>query len=356
MSKIFILGKQEVTPTLQSYMDPSSIPKKYGGQLDWGWGDMPDLDEETREALERDGHKGWVKGPALWLNNERIVVGSENGKARRSDKEVAEMKPIVYAADYTEEPVHPEKRRASVISSHRKSLATVDKSRSESPSTLVEEKEKEGAVAAAAVAAAGAGTTVAAATVAEPASEPTHPAAEAQAQPSTPEKAIPSHLAPDSIRTSPMGDSQVHLPDSQPAAPATTAEYISPTPSRQHLPPTSGSSAAAEPQTEPVPTSVPAVTSTTTAKSDFAAAHPAGHTQPGPLSNHQAQVNQKIADQLQGESTILIPAEANGALPHPAIVASSDHTKGLAMEEEKLALKGNLTRPQPERFVTAAEF
>lgn len=345
VSKIFILGKNEVTPTLESFMDPSCIPKKYGGKLNWAWGDIPDLDEETREALEKDGHKGWVKGPALWLNNERIVVGSENGKLRRSDKEIADMKPIVYAADYTEAPVHPNKR-GSITSNHRKSLASngkasVDKQRSESPITLVETEAE--------AAAAATGATVAATT-------------SATTEPATPKKQpIPSHLAAESIRTSPMGDSQVHLPNAQPGAPGTTAEYISPVVSTQQLPETS-QPRAAEAAPVPVAAAAPVDPVQSSPKSATqAAAHPPGHTQPGPLSNHQTQVNRKIAGQLEGESTILIPAEANGALPHPAIVASSDRTLGLAMEEEKLALNGKLTtghasRPQAERFVTAAEF
>lgn len=355
VSKIFILAKHEVTPTLQSYMDPTSIPKKYGGQLDWAWGHMPDLDEEIREALERDGNKGWVKGPTLWLNNERIVVGSENGKARRSDKEIAGMKPIVYAADYTEEPVHPDKR-ASVVSSHRKSLAvnskaSLDKPRSDSPSTLVE---GEAAVATAAATAAATKTVPSADTAA-----PVAPAMENEPEPSTPKAALPTHLAVESIRTSPMGDSQVHLPDAQPAAPATTAEYISPTPSKQHLPPAAEDKTIVsiqKPPTVAVAAATPPPPVQSPADSAVASPHPAGHTQPGPLSNHQAQVNRKIADQLANESTILIPAEANGVLPHPAIIASSDKTKGLAIEEDKMALNGNLARPQPERFVTAAEF
>lgn len=332
-------------------MDPSSIPKKYGGKLDWAWGDMPDLDDEIREALARDGHNGWIKGPALWLNNERIVVGSENGKARRSDKEIAEMKPIVYAADYTEEPVHPDKRASVVSTSHRKSLASngkasLDKSRSDSPKTLVEEEAAASAAAAAAATPAIASNTHAS------------PPAESDPAPSTPKTALPTHLAAESIRTSPMGDSQVHLPDAQPAAPATTAEYISPSPSKQHLPSSTESRAIDIPQNEAVPTNVAtaAPAEPAVAAPVVAAPHPAGHTQPGPLSSHQTQINRKVADSLANESTILIPAEANGPFPHPAIVASSDKTKGLAMEEDKLALNGNLSRPQPERFVTAAEF
>lgn len=340
-------------------MDPTSIPKKYGGKLDWAWGSMPDLDDEIREALERDGNKGWVRGPALWLNNERIVVGSENGKARRSDKEIAEMKPIVYAADYTEEPVHPDKR-ASVVSSHRKSLAmngkaSLDKPRSDSPNTIIEGEAAAAAAATATVAAAAATTTVPSTDVAAPIA----PSAKIEPEMNTPKTALPTHLAVENIRTSPMGDSQVHLPDAQPAAPATTAEYISPTPSKQHLPSTVEDQNVAlhrEPPPIAVAAATPAAPVQSPTDSMVASPHPAGHTQPGPLSNHQAQVNRKIADQLQNESTILIPAEANGVLPHPAIVASSDKAKGLAIEEDKMALNGNLARPQPERFVTAAEF
>lgn len=364
VSKIFIIGPKEVKPTLEKFMDPTSIPKKYGGQLDWAWGDSPDLDEETRTALEKDGNKGWVKGPALWLNNERIVVGSENDKLRRSDKEIAEKKPIVYAADYTEDPVHPEKR-ASIVSGSKKSLdvqsprqnATVLDHPSplpESPSTLVEDKQL------------GASAAAAAASTQTTGSQ----------QPAPALSPIPSHIPIESVRTGPMGDSQVHLPENQAAAPSTTAEYISPVPSK-------GQTAAPEAKTDfapgqtttessqKAPTSdpalqsaqaVPAVAVTSSNPPDpvqreTASPPPPGHTQPGPLSAHTAEIHRTIARKLEGESTIEIPASANGALAHPDIIATSDAGKGLAMEAEKLALTGGAgaARPQPERFVTAME-
>jgi CRAL/TRIO domain len=112
VSKIFILGKHEVESTLSSFIDPKDFPRKYGGELDWNVGDLPHVDKPTLEALERDGKKGWVRGPALWMDHRRVVVGSENGKPRRSAQEIARLKPIVYAADYTEEPVHPERKSA----------------------------------------------------------------------------------------------------------------------------------------------------------------------------------------------------------------------------------------------------
>ena len=34
------------------FMEPSSIPKQYGGELEWQWGDMPNLDEPAKEKLQ----------------------------------------------------------------------------------------------------------------------------------------------------------------------------------------------------------------------------------------------------------------------------------------------------------------
>ena len=115
VSKIFIISKSEVKPTLSRFMDPKDFPRKYGGELDWNWGDMPHLDAETSAALEKDGNKGWVPGPCLWLNGQRVPVGSVNGKMRRPKPEIEQLKPVIYAADYTETPVHPDKK-GSVVS------------------------------------------------------------------------------------------------------------------------------------------------------------------------------------------------------------------------------------------------
>ncbi|EXJ79828.1 hypothetical protein A1O3_08113 [Capronia epimyces CBS 606.96] len=118
VSKIFILGKHEVKSTLSQYMETKDFPKRYGGDLEWEWGDLPDLDDKTRAAVETDGNKGWVPGPCLWLGGQRVVVGSVNGKLRCSDAEVEKKKPVVYAADYTETPVHPDKRLSKTSNTH----------------------------------------------------------------------------------------------------------------------------------------------------------------------------------------------------------------------------------------------
>ncbi|RMZ80514.1 hypothetical protein DV737_g2905, partial [Chaetothyriales sp. CBS 132003] len=110
VSKIFILSKQDVLPTLSTFMDPKDIPTRYGGQLEWEWGRLPDVDEPARVALERSGGPSWITGPCLWLDNKRVVVGSEKGKPRQSHDNIEALKPPVYAADYTEHPVHPDRK------------------------------------------------------------------------------------------------------------------------------------------------------------------------------------------------------------------------------------------------------
>ncbi|KAJ5851535.1 uncharacterized protein N7529_010920 [Penicillium soppii] len=90
-SKIFILSAAEVEPTLTSFMEPSSIPKQYGGQLDWTWGDMPNLDDPSRELLRgleqplADGQtrKDILKGPVLFEGDHLKVLGTVDGKERR---------------------------------------------------------------------------------------------------------------------------------------------------------------------------------------------------------------------------------------------------------------------------------
>ncbi|EER27794.1 CRAL/TRIO domain containing protein [Coccidioides posadasii C735 delta SOWgp] len=115
-SKIFILSSSEVKSTLTSFMDPSSFPKQYGGELDWEWGDMPNLDEPAQElvgALEGLGPKGdgeistessnktveerkrnFVKGPVAWLKDRIEIFGSIGGQKRRKTIPVqGEQKP-----------------------------------------------------------------------------------------------------------------------------------------------------------------------------------------------------------------------------------------------------------------------
>lgn len=70
VSKIFILSHAEVLPVLTSFIDPSNIPKQYGGTLDFAWGQAPALDPAIRDAADWEGAAGdspaFPKGPAYW--------------------------------------------------------------------------------------------------------------------------------------------------------------------------------------------------------------------------------------------------------------------------------------------------
>ncbi|KAL1882898.1 hypothetical protein Daus18300_000536 [Diaporthe australafricana] len=70
VSKIFILSHSEVLPVLTSFIDPSNIPRKYGGTLDFAWGDAPNLDPVIRDAADWEGpakeKPAFPRGPAYW--------------------------------------------------------------------------------------------------------------------------------------------------------------------------------------------------------------------------------------------------------------------------------------------------
>lgn len=67
VSKIFILGSHEVKPTLESFVEPKNIPKRYGGELEFNWGEMPNLDPVIHETVTwENGYTAFPKGPMYW--------------------------------------------------------------------------------------------------------------------------------------------------------------------------------------------------------------------------------------------------------------------------------------------------
>jgi hypothetical protein len=93
VSKMFILSPNNVFETLSQYIEPENIPKKYGGTLDFQFGDMPMLEPAILNALDwkepstHKGAKSFPIGPINWEqgeNGERkaIAVGTENGRPR----------------------------------------------------------------------------------------------------------------------------------------------------------------------------------------------------------------------------------------------------------------------------------
>ncbi|KAK3715534.1 hypothetical protein LTR37_007022 [Vermiconidia calcicola] len=94
VSKIFILSPKDMASTLSKYVDRDNFPKKYGGNLDWKFGDMPNLEPAIvnsmrwKEDIQLNGHRTLPIGPIRWEYDENgdlmaMAVGTENGKPRR---------------------------------------------------------------------------------------------------------------------------------------------------------------------------------------------------------------------------------------------------------------------------------
>jgi CRAL/TRIO domain len=99
VNKIFILGHHQVKAKLSEFIDLDDLPKKYGGNLDWDVGMSPHLDQAATEAVERNGSKGWIEGPCLWEQGQRVAVGTVNGKPRRPVELKAVPVPALGAAE-----------------------------------------------------------------------------------------------------------------------------------------------------------------------------------------------------------------------------------------------------------------
>lgn len=67
VSKIFILNANEVKPTLESFIDVRNIPKKYGGELDFEWGQLSVPDPAWEGIVQwENGNTRFPSGPLLW--------------------------------------------------------------------------------------------------------------------------------------------------------------------------------------------------------------------------------------------------------------------------------------------------
>lgn len=93
VSKIFILSPSNTLSTLSQYIDPAHIPRKYGGKLDFAFGDLPVLEPAIADQLTfqnpatQKGAPTFPKGPIKWQegpNGEMlaVAVGSEGGRQR----------------------------------------------------------------------------------------------------------------------------------------------------------------------------------------------------------------------------------------------------------------------------------
>jgi hypothetical protein len=107
VSKIFILSAAEVKPTLLQYMDEENIPIKYGGKLDFKFGDMPMLEPAIADSLDwhdntrKGGFRSFPTGPIKWQTGadgkmQAVAVGSKNGTRR--NQPIAEIRPAANTA------------------------------------------------------------------------------------------------------------------------------------------------------------------------------------------------------------------------------------------------------------------
>lgn len=107
VSKIFILSASEVKPTLLQYMDEENIPTKYGGKLNFKFGDLPILEPAIADSLDwkqdttKGGYRSFPTGPIKWQKGEdgtmqAIAVGSQNGTKRNTH--LASTRPATDAA------------------------------------------------------------------------------------------------------------------------------------------------------------------------------------------------------------------------------------------------------------------
>ncbi|WYZ46129.1 hypothetical protein EsH8_IX_000354 [Colletotrichum jinshuiense] len=87
VSKIFILSPHEVRPTLEQFIEPRNIPKQYGGELEFSFGDQPTVDPAWEGIVQwENGHSSFKSRPALWRETEDgarlecVGIGSVAGK------------------------------------------------------------------------------------------------------------------------------------------------------------------------------------------------------------------------------------------------------------------------------------
>lgn len=107
VSKIFILSAAEVKPTLLQYIDEDNIPKKYGGKLDFKFGDMPMLEPAIADNMEwqdntrKGDFRSFPAGPIKWERGadgtmHAVAVGTQNGVKRNIP--IAGIRPDATAA------------------------------------------------------------------------------------------------------------------------------------------------------------------------------------------------------------------------------------------------------------------
>ena len=289
------------------------------------------MDDASLAAVEKDGRQGWIEGPCLWLEHQRFAVGSVNGNPRRPDSEIAALKPVVYAADKTEEPVHPD-AAVKKIDMHAEKQEAL-----ETGTVVLQGDSKKGEAGPPAYEApvpAAVAVTTAATTASSEKHEVGYPTANGSIDTMNPAHPTTSYQTEHPTETTAPTQAD------GPTLLTQTASTERPAPERQ---------------TDQIDNTTPI---RNTDSEDYQT-HP---TQPVPgrttgtvnqANAHETLVNDITTKKLQDESVSVIP---NGTLStaQPEMMVASDPAKGLAMETERLTMNG-AAKPAMERFVTAFE-
>ena len=89
VSKIVILSESEMKSTLEKSIETHDLPKRFGGTLDWDFGQLPNVDPEIMEVLDmHDGGGTIPPGPIRWEESqdgtkiEMRAVGTISGRQR----------------------------------------------------------------------------------------------------------------------------------------------------------------------------------------------------------------------------------------------------------------------------------
>lgn len=89
-SKIFLLSGSEARDVLRRYIDPANLPIEYGGDLEWAWQDLPNLDCHARRLVDNlyektDQGEIFAQGPVVFKDGCIKLLGTVNGNPRRND-------------------------------------------------------------------------------------------------------------------------------------------------------------------------------------------------------------------------------------------------------------------------------
>jgi hypothetical protein len=88
VEKIFILNDKEVLSTLSRFIDVKDIPRQFGGELDWSYGEPtgPRLGEEEKKVL---GLAALPRGSLRWVDGKVVLKGTG-----RSEGEIRQNTPV----------------------------------------------------------------------------------------------------------------------------------------------------------------------------------------------------------------------------------------------------------------------